>query len=245
MPKTRAPLVTFRSGDGLLAAHDRDIAASLVQRHAPSVDSSVFGRVGKDSNGLLSQIVAAFPALEGEARRSLGTALRVESVRSVLTTDPQLHRDIGITFEVTQCLMKRDYKAASDFNFSLSDTDSLESLIQGIMRYDQTPLGGIMDNPDITNGALNIHPTLGRIHRLHADCKAIVAVENNPIQLFIYDSTKGIGLRGRPTTPLMAPSVRHRTQYLLSRQVGLLRDADLRAVAGAKCKRLPPPLRAP
>ena len=45
--------------------------------------------------------------------------------------------------------------------------------MHGVMRDDQLPMGGILQNPDITDATLNTHPGSGRIRRLYAECKAL------------------------------------------------------------------------
>ena len=66
----------------------------------------------------------------------------------------QLRQEIGLSREVTNCLLARGYKTASDVAFSLPDNESLELLIQGVMRDDQHPNGGILRNPNIADETL-------------------------------------------------------------------------------------------
>ena len=99
----------------------------------------------------------------------------------------QLQQDIGGSNGVTKRLLERGYATASDFAFSLPDAESLELLMQGVMRDDQLPRGGILQNPDIMDATIIIHPESGRIRRLYAECKALATPRPYFLQYHLGD----------------------------------------------------------
>ena len=73
----------------------------------------------------------------------------------------QLQQEVGVSNDVTKCLLERGYTTASDFAFSLPNAESLEPLIQGVMSDDQFPMGGILQNPEITDATRKIAQSQG------------------------------------------------------------------------------------
>ena len=87
-----------------------------------------------------------------------------------MDSHPRLQRlfsEIGIPQYIGECLINSGHTNASDFAFSWPDPARLEALIQTVLRDGTYPDGGILQNPGITNAALNIHPDAGRLKRLY------------------------------------------------------------------------------
>ena len=86
MGKHGGPLVTLRNERGLLAAHSTFHADKLLESHAASCASdSLFSRVGKDAAKFLEVLLVmpVFAAMEGKAKRSVGTLLSTAEVRTL------------------------------------------------------------------------------------------------------------------------------------------------------------------